>query len=1021
MAKASGKLLHAHRLWGGDWVSDDLKQLLDGLGFVVDSDDAELLAKAAQAAGVLARFIDPYDPVASDSLASWLKARIARAAGNLAGLVHPKPIALPEAHSFRTWLEEQKGRKGAIEWHLTGTTSRLSASELAKLWDNVGGPYYRFAVPLEMAVKSATPVTIAFESQRARPRALSMLEGRDWSGKWHWPLRIAVLPNAPGIALANELERIPMVGRGLATVRVLDDVTDTCDLLLVPEGFDSDFKAYLEPLASGTIGSIAVLVGAPDPLTDKLRELSSIRTLHGAGAGILVDLPDKAAMANWANSVAFNLSHNHTIDEAVWRVRDARDVSRVVATATEMPLVVSTFPAVKEAPLTQAIRGMADQARAAPAGGRIIVPYAMKRTLGHGLATSSNGAAIASSLEASVDKQDQFLREGDGATGAAAQGWAIDDSASGGKERFPDVMLYRYDAGAVGTKLAENEKLTVDRSYVLEFALRSQRVGIGFDADPEPLKGVPDGDCDLLVSVSVRHEDDANVPEPTQHLRLPKEGDSKPVRFVFTPKRIPDGGFLNVEIRVYYRFNLIDYLVLRSMVAAEEGQHDSPAHAVRQQEAAGRYAEANLELQAPRLMNIHVTQEGDGYWLRFEIAKVPGDGNTVEMGAYAPITSVDLGNELERIRDLLITLALDRYGKALRAESEVESQSWNELADAGRDLWGLLFRGAQGGALDAVRKFLEANPLPAGSAVQIVLAETARSFVFPWALLHDGAGNAVWGLRYVIEQKVETRSIRDSLAPLASPPAASVMLYKRLTQAVSQLHLLKEIYDRSGRRVLGDAPVESRKELQKLLGDCDAQLLYFFCHGYTPFPIDGWMNPFLHALAERPGSDELAQKLQEIMKAAGFDKRDASIELTKSLIRLRELEREPVDLRGQPIVFLNMCQSAQVLPRLTGSFVDFFLRKRARSVLGTECPVPPAFADAFAHQIIPQLVSGTAIGQALLDARRALAKDCGNPLGLAYTLWGAADTRYTPAAIDAAAATQLLAEWRKEIAREHRA
>jgi len=44
----------------------------------------------------------------------------------------------------------------------------------------------------------------------------------------------------------------------------------------------------------------------------------------------------------------------------------------------------------------------------------------------------------------------------------------------------------------------------------------------------------------------------------------------------------------------------------------------------------------------------------------------------------------------------------------------------------------------------------------------------------------------------------------------------------------------------------------------------------------------------------------------------------------------------PIELRDAPIVFLNMCESAQLWSGLRNSFVGFFLDRGARAIIGAE-------------------------------------------------------------------------------------
>jgi hypothetical protein len=100
----------------------------------------------------------------------------------------------------------------------------------------------------------------------------------------------------------------------------------------------------------------------------------------------------------------------------------------------------------------------------------------------------------------------------------------------------------------------------------------------------------------------------------------------------------------------------------------------------------------------------------------------------------------------------------------------------------------------------------------------------------------------------------------------------------------------------------------------------------------------------------------------------------------------------------RPIIFLNMCQSAGLLPSMTSGLTKVFLDRNASAVIGTESPMTPVFAHAFAKEVLDRLLGGADdVGTALRSARHHfLADDMRNPLGLAYTLYGRATARIGP-------------------------
>jgi hypothetical protein len=110
-----------------------------------------------------------------------------------------------------------------------------------------------------------------------------------------------------------------------------------------------------------------------------------------------------------------------------------------------------------------------------------------------------------------------------------------------------------------------------------------------------------------------------------------------------------------------------------------------------------------------------------------------------------------------------------------------------------------------------------------------------------------------------------------------------------------------------------------------------------------------------------------------------------------SEIKESELRSQKFFCKRRPIVFLNMCQSAELLPSLSGGLVRVFLDRNASAVIGTECPMTSVFANEFARALLDELFAANDVGTALWKARRRfLAEDIRNPLGLAYTLYGRA-------------------------------
>jgi hypothetical protein len=100
-------------------------------------------------------------------------------------------------------------------------------------------------------------------------------------------------------------------------------------------------------------------------------------------------------------------------------------------------------------------------------------------------------------------------------------------------------------------------------------------------------------------------------------------------------------------------------------------------------------------------------------------------------------------------------------------------------------------------------------------------------------------------------------------------------------------------------------------------------------------------------------------------------------------------------LSSEPFVFLNMCESAEIVPLLTENFVSLFLKLGARAVLGTECTMTVHFAHPFSRVLLGDVLRGQSLANALRSARQYFL-DNKNPLGLAYTLFGSGTLQFLP-------------------------
>jgi hypothetical protein len=151
-----------------------------------------------------------------------------------------------------------------------------------------------------------------------------------------------------------------------------------------------------------------------------------------------------------------------------------------------------------------------------------------------------------------------------------------------------------------------------------------------------------------------------------------------------------------------------------------------------------------------------------------------------------------------------------------------------------------------------------------------------------------------------------------------------------------------------------------------------------------------------------------------------FDVSDSWMRLTRGKLPLAMLkETVKGKFSRHPLVFLNMCESAQILPSLSDGFVPFFIQRGARAVIGTECSMNTSFASDFARAFLTGFFQGVRIGDILLILRRRYLEQ-GNPLALAYTLYSDADLRLSKSVLPAGQKDHTDIERVEEMSKETR-
>jgi hypothetical protein len=307
------------------------------------------------------------------------------------------------------------------------------------------------------------------------------------------------------------------------------------------------------------------------------------------------------------------------------------------------------------------------------------------------------------------------------------------------------------------------------------------------------------------------------------------------------------------------------------------------------------------------------------------------------------------------------------------------------MARAGATLFQKMFFGPAAGAdSKAIGEFL--RKMASDSTTQLKLQIVAETTPVPWGLLYVGNASAGakldWdnfiGMRHVIEQipLQNTLNVVDCMIPSDKPQlAVSVNVNNEIDRQmgadfVAQQQVFWKAASAARKRVHVTGRSTGKEVIQALAnGTTDDQILYFYCHAGSV------------GLADPGGPDS------------------SNIVLTDGSITLSDLNLDApttVQLRGNPLVFINACESAEMSPAFYDGFVPYFMAKGARGVIGTECKTPALFAVAWAKRFFERFLDGEPLGEVFLGLRREFLDKHGNPLGLLYAVHCDGDTQVEP-------------------------
>ena len=542
----------------------------------------------------------------------------------------------------------------------------------------------------------------------------------------------------------------------------------------------------------------------------------------------------------------------------------------------------------------------------------------------------------------------------------------VEDAPSEPEKRFINAEIRDHDP---------SQPLQVGQEYELAFdvdiEVRASAVGgaaLGqiFAAGEE------------LVELTVQLSSDdfiIHTQEP-QKLRVPRSGKSKnKARFDIEPRHQGEG-LINAVFLKDGNFIQLVTLKLRVGVPVQTG-------VLTAEQSLGRPVAAAFELQ-PRDLNLTILNTGTG----FQVIMAGAVGALATL----PLTLAQLDQMITQVRQELKDIVYLEVGSPktriyqskIDIPPEVNRAALKRLAAIGFRLYQQIFYGP---AADAQANLLGDRLRQMAQQERLKIQIFSQQFMLPWGILYmaddydpDQVDPELFlGLKHIIEHIPLQPNMQVIRQSVEHQPQLTVSLNVNtdidqqmgVPLIANQQSDWQQIVQSSGDQVQVIVRKTKDEVMQALAsGSTPDHILYFYCHAVSK------------SLAEGGGPD--ASTL--VLSGNGrLTLGDLSVFAPAKKV-----------LPGQPLVFINACESAELSPLFYDGFVPYFMSKGARGIIGTECETPALFATEWAKRFFKQFLDGKLLGQAFLDLRREFFYQHNNLMGLLYALYSDGDTQITP-------------------------
>jgi hypothetical protein len=519
------------------------------------------------------------------------------------------------------------------------------------------------------------------------------------------------------------------------------------------------------------------------------------------------------------------------------------------------------------------------------------------------------------------------------------------------------------------------EPLRTGQQYTIAFGVGPRSAAaLATAAFPDEILLAADPAIDVFeLTVQLDSDDFDILGDATRPLRVPRVGRSLgKARFDIMPRH---DGDCELVATVYHDGNFVHQVKLTIPVG---GQVQTPAQVT----TLGRPPALTAALE-PRDISILLEPAPAGGFTC--TVRGPVVGRTV-----LPITAAELNAATTAARRAMMSVitsvhdGVPVFQTGIDIPPEAKQEALRTLARAGASLFQRLFlHDAAGNDARAIGEWLRDNAMDPG--VRLTVQIIADHAPLPWAMLY--LGNAAssarldWdnflGMRHIIEQLPLQQSLRTRTNEIPSKPSLALSLNVNRSIDTSlgmplvaghERHWTEAAAVRTGLTVVSRA---TKDEVVRALADAanGDRIVYFYCH----------------ATGSATGNDP---ETAEIIMGQGDATTVADLRLDAPVT---------VQLPGNPLIFINACESAELSPLFYSGFVPYFMSKGARGVIGTECKTPAIFAIRWADAFFEQILDGATVGATVLKLRQEFLHNHGNPLSLIYAVHCDADTRVTPA------------------------